>query len=421
MASTSAKSIPKGYKQTEIGAIPSDWNVRTLSEIGTFKKGKNIKKDSVLIEGIPCIRYGEIYTHHDEYVKRFYSFINEETARQSQSIKAGDLLFAGSGETAEEIGKCVAYLDAVEAYAGGDIIILSPDDYDSKYLGFLMNYKIVVAQKSQLGQGDAVVHIYSSSLGKISIPIPPTKTEQTAIATVLSDTDALIEGLEKIIAKKRAIKKGGMQELLTGKRRLPRFKGKWELKRLGDFAEIIKGQGLSKGKLNESGKHYCILYGELFTTYGENIVNVQSKTNANEGIPSKYGDVLLPGSTTTKGIDLAKAAALQIHGVLLGGDINIIRQMNNTYNPTFLAYCLTYIYKNDIAQLTKGTTIHHLHAKDLYDLEIIMPKHNEQTAIIHVLSDMDLEIENLNSKLLKYQQIKQGMMHVLLAGKVRLV
>ena len=104
------KTVKVKYKETEIGLIPEDWELATLHDKGVFKKGKGISKQDVQNEGIPCIRYGEIYTRHHEHIKKFYSFITKKTAEESQLIKKGDLLFAGSGETSEEIGKCVAFL-----------------------------------------------------------------------------------------------------------------------------------------------------------------------------------------------------------------------------------------------------------------------------------------------------------------------
>ncbi len=115
--------------------IPNGWNFLPLSKLGTFSKGKGILKDQVINSGFPCIRYGEIYTKHDFIVRKFNSFISEEVAKESNKIKNGDILFAGSGETTEEIGKAVAYIGNEIAYAGGDIIILSTNrgHYDYSY------------------------------------------------------------------------------------------------------------------------------------------------------------------------------------------------------------------------------------------------------------------------------------------------
>jgi type I restriction enzyme S subunit len=205
--------------RTRLPGSAGGWERRKLEEIGRFSKGRGIRKDEVVTEGLPCIRYGEIYTHHDDYVKSFVSFISRSVASQSQRIQKGDLLFAGSGETAEEIGKCVAYLEEREAYAGGDIVILRPVEQDSLFLGYLMNHQSVVEQKVRMGQGDAVVHISARNLAQISIPLPSRK-EQTAIANVLRDMDAEIDALKARLEKTRALKQGMMQELLTGRTRL---------------------------------------------------------------------------------------------------------------------------------------------------------------------------------------------------------
>ena len=196
-----------------------EWEDRLLGSVGSFKKGKGIKKDEVLSDGIPCIRYGEIYTRHNDYIKSFYSFISRSIADQSQLLKRGDLLFAGSGETSEEIGKCVAFLSDAEAYAGGDIVIFSPVKQDSLYLGYLMNQPSIATQKSRMGQGDAVVHISATNLAQLQICLPPL-SEQTAIAAVLSDMDTEIDALQQRRDKTLALKQGMMQELLTGRIRL---------------------------------------------------------------------------------------------------------------------------------------------------------------------------------------------------------
>lgn len=194
--------------------------MKKLGEIGTFLKGKGIRKDDIVTEGYPCVRYAEIYTTHNDYIKSFKSFIASSVASKSVEIKHGDLLFTGSGETAEEIGKCVAFIHEKKAYAGGDVLILRPlNDIDSLFLGFLLNSPIIVRQKSGMGQGDIIAHISAKNLGEINVAFPPLP-EQTAIATFLSDMDAEIEILEQKCHKYKQIKQGMMQQLLTGKIRL---------------------------------------------------------------------------------------------------------------------------------------------------------------------------------------------------------
>lgn len=196
-----------------------EWKEMLLGELGIFLKGAGIKKEEALSGNIPCIRYGEIYTHHTDVIKGCFSWISRDVAERSVRLRKGDLLFAGSGETKEDIGKCVAFVNDDEAYAGGDIVILRADGIDPVYMGYYCNSKHVTIQKASKGQGDAIVHISKAALYGISISIP-SLPEQTAIAEVLSDMDVEIETLEKKRSKTRLLKQGMMQELLTGKTRL---------------------------------------------------------------------------------------------------------------------------------------------------------------------------------------------------------
>jgi len=209
-----------GYKQTELGEIPNDWEVAELADIGLFSKGSGVKKDESLSGLLPCVRYGEIYTKHDEYIKLFCSFISESVAKTATKLSMGDLLFAGSGETKEDIGKCVAFMDGFEAYAGGDIVILSPRRGDSLFLGYCLNSDYVTKQKASKGQGDAVVHISANALSSVQIKLPRASAEQQSIAEVLFDMDKEIEALEQRLNKTKQLKQGMMQELLTGRTRL---------------------------------------------------------------------------------------------------------------------------------------------------------------------------------------------------------
>jgi type I restriction enzyme S subunit len=205
--------------QTRLPGFTGKWETKRLGEVGAFLKGSGVKKDESQSGQLPCIRYGEIYTRHNDYIKEFHSFISTQVAATACLLKKGDLLFAGSGETKEEIGKCVAFVDDFEAYAGGDIVILRPQGVDSLFLGYSLNTPSINRQKASRGQGDAVVHIGSSALASITLTLPPLP-EQTAIATVLSDMDLELAALEQRRDKTRALKQGMMQELLTGRTRL---------------------------------------------------------------------------------------------------------------------------------------------------------------------------------------------------------
>jgi len=205
--------------KTCLPGFSGDWKSCTLGDLGTFSKGRGIKRDDVSDDGVACIRYGELYTRYYDYIITPVSRISFLVASTALQIKTGDLLFAGSGETAEEIGRCAAYIGEEEVYAGGDIIVLTLTGQNSLYLGHLMNYETVAAQKARLGQGDAVVHINSRNMAQVKIELPPI-AEQNAIATVLSDMDVELAALERRREKTKQIKQGMMQELLTGRIRL---------------------------------------------------------------------------------------------------------------------------------------------------------------------------------------------------------
>jgi type I restriction enzyme S subunit len=202
-----------------LAGFAGQWRYRTLSKIGHFLKGKGVSKSEANSGPLPCVRYGEIYTSHHDHIRQFQSGISAQIAEGATRLVKGDLLFAGSGETKAEIGKCVAFIDDIEAYAGGDIVVLRPLHENSAFLGYCLNSAQVVSQKASRGQGDAVVHISAGALAEVEVHLPCV-AEQSAIASVLMDIDSELAGLEARAEKARAIKQGMMQQLLTGRIRL---------------------------------------------------------------------------------------------------------------------------------------------------------------------------------------------------------
>jgi type I restriction enzyme S subunit len=403
------KKIPEGYKQTEIGVIPEDWEVVPTSNLGNFSKGQGIRKDESLSGNIPCIRYGEIYTHHNNIVKNYNSWISPIVAKTSRKLKKGDILFAGSGETKEEIGKCVAFISAEEAYAGGDIVILSPTKGDSSFFGYLFNSPIIVSQKSSKGQGDAVVHISASALSTIDIPLPP-KPEQTAIATVLSDTDALIEHLEKLIAKKKAIKQGAMQQLLIGKKRLPGFNGEWEVKKLGEIVDFSNGKA-HENFISDDGD-YIVVNSKFISSEGQVI-----KYSKQCFCPAPANSILLVMSDVPNGKAIAKCFLVDKN------DKYTVNQRICALRPKIDARFLFYKINRNSYYLAfdDGVKQTNLRKDDVLGCKLSIPKEEpEQTAIATILFDMDAEIKSLEQKKDKYTMLKQGMMQQLLTGRIRI-
>jgi type I restriction enzyme, S subunit len=413
-------AVRAGYKMTEVGVIPKDWEASTIGDNSKWMSGGTPRRtntefwrgDIPWISG-STLKLAEISTS-DQFLTKEAVSIGSKMAPVESTL----LLVRGSALHNEiRAGLVIAPVSFNQ-----DVKALIP--YETVEPKFLTYYI--------LGQSDALLKLVSSagnSAGVLDTKLvqgfkffKPPIVEQRAIAAALSDVDALLAKHGQLIAKKQGLKQAAMQQLLTGQTRLPGFSGGWEVKKLGDVCNLLKGSGLSKNSINASGLRKCILYGELFTTYGQVIQDVVSRTSSSEGRMSEAGDVLIPGSTTTDGIDLAIASALLESGVALGGDINIVRcDIKSGFIPQFLANYLTQIKKREIAERAQGTTIVHLYGRDLRDLTVHRPAIAEQTAVAAILSDMDTEIAALEERQTKTRALKQGMMQELLTGRTRLV
>ncbi|MDE0183924.1 MAG: restriction endonuclease subunit S [Candidatus Poribacteria bacterium] len=410
---------------TNLQRFSGAWETKQLKELGPFSKGRGIKRDHVTDEGVPCVRYGELYTRYKNYISKIASRIPPEVAATALPIKNGDLLFAGSGETAEEIGRCAAYLGEEQAYAGGDVIVLTPSGQNSIYLGHLMNSPIVSTQKARLAQGDAVVHIYINNLAEVKIELPPI-TEQNAIAKILSDVDGLLNALESLIAKKQAIKQAVMLQLLTGRTRLPGFNGEWETMQMRRIGAIYGGlSGKSKVDFARGYSRYVTFLGVL-----ENIIldvrhteRVYVDRGESQNSVMK-GDILFNASSETPG-DLALGAVMgeQLDNLYLNSFCFGFRiSGENRHVPLFLAYYFRGFPGRAIMNaLAQGATRYNLSKSQFLTLELSIPSCNEQYAIASVLSDMDTEIAALELRLHKTRAIKLGMLQQLLTGRTRLI
>ena len=193
----------------------------------------------------------------------------------------------------------------------------------------------------------------------------------------------------------------------------------WKEVRLGEHAAFFKGNGLSKSQLIDDGPQQCVHYGELFTHYGPVIETVTSNCVAFEGsFKSLAGDVLMPGSDVTPR-GLATASAIKVSDVVLGGDVIVIRTKPTSLYGPFLSNFIR-MSKGRVLRLVKGSTVYHIHAKDLADLEVLMPPLKEQEAISEALSDADAAIESLDSLIAKKRDVKQATMQQLLTSRTRL-
>jgi len=410
--------IKKGYKQTEIGTIPNDWEVNKLSKSIAKVIDNRGKTPPLTSHGYPMVEVNAIYgvNKHPDF-KEVTKYVDEETYKywfRDGHPQKGDILIATVGT----VGASAIMEKKIGCIAQNIVGLRISSGFDCNYIYYFTQTEQYQSQVRAVLMGAVQPSLKVPHLLNILVVYPSNKTEQSAIAVVLNDVDQLIGSLEKLIAKKRAIKQGAMQELLTGKRRLPEFSGKWEMRRLGEVVEFMRGRALSKSDISDNGSFKCIHYGQLFTEYKELIREVKSRTNKTDGyFYSKENDVLVPTSDVTPR-GLATASCIREKGVILGGGILIIR-FNSGYDGLFFSY---FVSQNKVAilKLVKGSTVFHIYANDLATLEINFPDFPEQIAIANVLNDMDIELEVLEQKLAKYKMLKQGMMQVLLTGRIRL-
>jgi type I restriction enzyme S subunit len=199
----------------------TEWEKVKLGEIGEIKKGKGITKDDLTERGIPCIRYAEIYTLYDFHVSEIQSCVTQKAFDSALKIEQGDVLFAASGETKEEIGKCIVYLGTKTACTGGDTLVFKAqlNLCDPMFMGFALNHPDVNRQKSSFAHGNSVVHLYGKDLANIYLILPPLE-KQKQIAETLSTAQHEIDLLKQLAEKYKTQKRGLMQKMLTGEWRV---------------------------------------------------------------------------------------------------------------------------------------------------------------------------------------------------------
>ena len=389
-------------KQTEIGLIPEDWEVKSLGEIGEPCMCKRILKEQTSPTGdIPFYKIGTFGGIPDAFISRD---LFEQYKEQYNYPRKGTLLLSAAGT----IGRVVVF-DCKESYFQDSNIVWIDNDETKVTNAFLFYCYSRMQWKTE--EGGIVSRLYNANLKATSFIAPKSLAEQQQIAKALSDVDALISTTEKLIQKKKNIKQGTMQNLLTGKKRLPGFALQtksptykqtelglipedWEVKSLGEMLKI------------GHGKDYKNLKSGNVPVYGTG------------GYMTSVNDFLYEGETVCIGrkgtIDKP-----QYHS----GKIWTVDTLFYTYdfkslNPKYLFYKFCLI---DWLSMNEASGVPSLTAKNIEDIQIAIPTVEEQTAIANVLSSMDKEIETLNTKLEKYRNLKTAMMQQLLTGKIRLI
>jgi type I restriction enzyme, S subunit len=421
-AHAQAEDVPPGYKRTEVGVLPEDWQSKRLGEIGKVVRGGSPRPagDPRFFNGafIPWLTVAALTSlpDHATHVLETFSHLTEEGARRSRTLDPGTLIIANSGAT---LG--VAKILDLKCCANDGIAALINQQSGNK--SFLCHY--INTQTGRLrdvvATGNGQPNLNTSLIAEIPVPFPQ-PAEQRAIAEALSDVDGLLGALEALIAKKRAIKQAAMQQLLTGKTRLPGFSGEWETKRLVEIGHFLKGSGVKRDDAR-SGALACVRYGEIYTVHDDYVRTFNSWISAEVAATAtrlEYGDLLFAGSGETKE-EIGKCVAIVTEcEAYAGGDIVILRPRD--VDPLFFGYALnTPRVAKQRASLGQGDAVVHISAAALAQVSLAVPSIEEQTAIASVLSDMDAEIAALEARRDKTRAIKQGMMQQLLTGRVRLV
>ena len=398
--------VPRRYRRTDLGTVPSDWQSTEIDRLlFTLRNGavyEPVNNDGVPITRIETISDGRIDMSHTGRAR----YTDELT---SYKMEQGDILYSHINSL-KHIGKVAFFAGGVNLYHGMNLLLLRPkENVSALWLFYLLNSEPARRwARSIAKQAVNQASINTRELKRLYVPVPPSE-EQRAIAEALSDVDGLLAALEKLIAKKRAIKQAAMQQLLTGKTRLPGFSGEWEELELKDLALITMGQSPQSKFYNLRGDGLPLIQGNADIDNRRTIERVWT-TQASKTCDA--GDLLLTVRAPVGAVGIA------LKDSCLGRGVCGLKPFGDT---DFLYHALVYAEPR-WKVFEQGSTFTAANSKQVGQFIVNSPKDpDEQTAIAAVLSDMDAAIAALERRRDKTQQIKQGMMQQLLTGRVRLV
>ncbi len=385
-----------------------EWEERKLGEI-TNKVMYGMNSSAIAFDGEN--KYLRI-TDIDETSRTFLP--NPLTSpdgeiEEKYKLKDGDIVFTRTGAS---VGKSYLYKikDGNLLFAGFLIkfSIIKGDPYFIFSQTLKTSYDKWV-QKMSMRSGQPGLN--AEEYKELSI-IFPSILEQQKIASFLSSVDTKIEQLTKKKTLLEEYKKGVMQKIFAQEIRFRDDDGseypEWVEKKLGEIATFLKGKSISKSDIVENGNLECIRYGELYTLYNEQILEIKSKTNLNKDnlVLSKYNDIIIPASGETQ-IDIATASCVLKDGVALGGDLNIIRTKEN---GVYLSYYLNSSKKIEIAKMAQGNAVVHLYSSQLKELKTYIPSLKEQTKIANFLSSLDSKLLHVEKQLSSTKQFKKALL-----------
>ena len=419
--------VKPGYKQTEVGVIPEEWEVKRLGELASFVTSGSrgwaqfYSESGALFIRSQNVRDGRLSFDDTQYVTPPIGTEGNRT-----KVELNDLLITITGNSVGNVALVAQAFD--EAYISQHVGLVRLNE--PKSAAFICRYLSPSSPGnpqitgSQSGQSKPGLNL--QNLRDFWIALPPTTEELYAIAAALSDVDELLNGLDRLIAKKRDLKKAAMQQLLTGKTRLPGFTGDWEVKRLGSTATLkarIGWQGLTTAEYLDSGDFYLVTGTEFKNGY----IDWNSCHHVDESryMQDKYIQLKRHDVLVTKDGTIGKVALITElpKPATLNSGVFVIRPLENAFHPEFFYYLLcSKAFKEFLGQLSAGSTINHLYQKDFVSFTYKTPPSiEEQEAIATVLSDMDAELAALEARRDKTRLLKQGMMQELLTGRTRLV
>ena len=434
--------MKSGYKMTEVGVIPEDWEVKTLGKLACINgrigfRGYTVK--DLVRKGEGAIAIGGKHISKNFLDLSDAEYISWKKYYESPEImvKQGDIVLAQRGT----LGKsALIKSDIGPATINPSLVLINKIKCNNLYLIYNMQSSSVTDYILQINSQTSIPMISQKQIEGIKIAIAKLDCEQAAIATALSDVDSLISALTKKIEKKKAIKQGLMQQLLTGKKRLPGYEKNresvqtewgaipkdWKTLSIGKCCSIkarIGWQGLKKSEYLSSGE-YVLVTGTDFLNGRidwKSCVYVSKKRyEQDSNIQIVKHDILI-----TKDGTIGKVAFLDDVPCLgtLNSGIFVVRSHSLELDQCYLSKIFeSFIFDAFLESLVAGSTINHLYQKDFVHFNFpVPPTISEQTAIANILSDCDSEIAALEEKRDKYKEIKQGMMQQLLTGKIRLI
>ena len=403
-----------GYKRSDVGVIPDDWDAKPLGEIGDSLIGLTYRPSEVRAYGTLVLRSSNVQNGalcFDDNV-----FVDTDIPDRIM-VRPGDILVCVRNGSRDLIGKSALIDERAVGMTFGAFMGV----FRSEYGHFLRHVFQSGIFKKQINEhlGATINQITNKSLNSFKVPLPPTDEERTEIANALSDVDALLATLDQFIAKKRDMKKAATQQLLSGETRLPGFIDEWQLKRLGD---VVDTDPENLG--TDTATDFCFNYISL-----EDVDRGQLRSHSEQifiDAPSRARRKLMPNDVLVSTV----RPNLQSH-LLFKGDAGhwvcstgfcVIRCREGVTCPAFVfSHFFAADVNRQIDTLLTGSNYPAINSGDVRNLEIKLPSYIEQCAIATVLSEMGAELSALETRRDKTHNIKQAMMQELLTGKTRLV